>query len=264
MSDARRTLSSVNNAARLLKQFTAGDRHFGVTELAERLNLGKSTVHRLLATLEAEQLIEQDAETGLYRLGLAMLELGEAASAPTALHQAVLMPMTTLRLQTGETVQTAVLDGREVVYVERLESPNTLRVFLSVGHRNWAHATSTGKCLLAHLDERQLDRLLTGWELPAKTPRTITDQWHLRRELKDIRSQGYARNFHESETGIISVAAPVRTRTGTVVAAISVAGPSCRMEASLREITQAVVEAAAAAGKRIHHPEVARLPAPRT
>jgi IclR family transcriptional regulator, KDG regulon repressor len=251
VSEHRRTLSSVHNAARLLKQFTPGDNDLGVTELAARLDVGKSTVHRLLATLQEEQLVEQDPESGRYRLGLAAFELGAAASSPTDLHQAVLMPMSVLRVKTGETVQTAVLDGRQVVYVERLESPNTLRMFLSVGTRNDAHSTGTGKCLLAHVDEAQLDRLLSGWKLTAKTPHTITDPAPLRRELKRIRSQGYATNVHESEIGVISVAAPVRGPGGDVVAALSVAGPAPRMEGTMEKVTRAVVEAAATASRRV-------------
>lgn len=251
MSDARRTLSSVANAARMLKQFSTSRSDLGVTELAERLGLGKSTVHRLLTTLAEERFIEQDPRSGRYHLGLAAFELGAAASSPTDLHQAVLMPMSVLRVRTGETVQTAVLDGRQVVYVERLESPNTLRMFLEVGTRNDAHSTGTGKCLLAYLDEPQLDRLLQGWELKAKTPHTITDHGELRRALKQIRARGWAENRHESEVGAISVAAPVRDRAKRVVAALSVAGPAERMDARFLEITQAVVEAATTASRRV-------------
>ena len=251
MASGRRTLSSVTNAARLLKQFTSNERDLGVTELANRLGLGKSTVHRLLTTLEAERRIEQDPGTGRYRLGLAVFELGAAASSPTDLHQAVLLPMSVLRVRTGETVQMAVLDGREVVYIERLESPNTLRLFLEVGQRNHAHCTGTGKCLLAFLGDEQLASILDGWELPPKTDATITDVVELRRELKRIRSQGYAVNAHESEPGVVSVAAPIRDRTGRVVASISVAGPAPRMDPWMPELTRLVLEAAAMASKRL-------------
>jgi IclR family transcriptional regulator, KDG regulon repressor len=251
MSDNRRTLSSVRNAARLLKTFSPSERDLGVTELAQRLGLGKSTIHRLLATLQEEQLVEQDEATGRYRLGLAVFELGAAAAAPSDLHQAVLMPMSVLRVRTGETVQTAVLDGREVVYVERLESPNTLRLFLEVGRRNWAHSTGTGKCLLAFLDDDRLDQVLDGWTLPARTPYTITDTAELRHQLREIRARGYAENLHESEVGVLSVAAPIRDRTSRVVAALSVAGPAQRMEPVMGKVTQAVVEAAAMASRRL-------------
>ena len=251
MTEPRRTLSSVHNAVRVLKQFSSSQRDLGVTELAARLDLGKSTVHRLLATLCEERFVEQDPETGRYRLGIASFELGAAATSPTGLHQAVLMPMSVLRVRTGETVQTSVLDGRQVVYVERLESPNTLRLFLEVGTRNHAHCTGSGKCLLAFLDAPQLDHLLSGWELPRVTPHTITDPHRLREQLREVRAQGYALNLHESEVGVVSVAAPVRDGHKQVVAALSVAGPAPRMEPVMTRITQAVVEAAAVASRRI-------------
>jgi IclR family transcriptional regulator, KDG regulon repressor len=250
VNEARRTLSSVGNAARLLKQFSSNERELGVTELAGRLGIGKSTVHRLLATLQAEQFVEQDPESGRYRLGLAIFELGAAASASTTLHQAVLMPMAALRVRTGETVHAAVLDGRQVVYVERLESPHTLRLFLEVGRRNDAHSTATGKCLLAHLDEARLTQLLDGWQLAAKTPHTVTDPTELRQQLRQVRKQGYAHNLHESEVGILSVAAPIRDARGETIAALGVAGPAPRMEGTLDNITRGVVEAAAMASRR--------------
>jgi IclR family transcriptional regulator, KDG regulon repressor len=248
---SRRTLSSVHNAARLLKAFRSNERDLGVTELANRLGLGKSTVHRLLATLIEEQLIEQDEQTGRYRLGLAVFELGAAASSPSGLHQSVVAPMSMLRLRTGETVQTAVLDGRQVVYVERLESPNTLRLFLEVGQRNDAHCTSTGKVLLAGLSPERLDEVLDGWVLPAHTLHTITDPVRLRAELRTVRSQGYAVNSHESEVSVLSIGAPIRDRTGKVVAAMSVAGPAERLEPEQQKVVQAVVEAAASASRRL-------------
>jgi IclR family transcriptional regulator, KDG regulon repressor len=251
VTESRRTLGSVQNAARLLKCFTSQDRELGVTELAHRLDFGKSTVHRLLATLAAEQLIEQDPTTGRYRLGLAILELGAAASTATDLHAAALTPMSVLRNRTGETVQVAVLDGREVVYVERLESHNTLQLFLEVGRRNAAHATGTGKCLLAHLDDQLLDRLLEGWELTPKTPRTITDHRTLREELSRTRRRGYATNLHESEAGVLSVAGPIRDVHHRVIASLSVAGPAERMEPVMERTVQAVVEACAVTSRRL-------------
>lgn len=248
---SRRTLSSVRNAAKLLKAFSSREPELGVTELADRLGLGKSTVHRLLATLLAEDLVEQDGETGRYRLGLAVHDLGAAVSASTDLHAAVLMPMSSLRNRTGETVHIGVLDGRQVVYVERLDSPNTLRLFVEVGRRNDAHATGTGKCLLAHISGDSLDALLAGWQLPARTPYTITDHRQLRRELLEVRRRGYAINRHESEVGVLSVAAPIRDAGGQVVAAMSVAGPLQRMEPAQTSIAAAVREAAAVASRRL-------------
>ncbi|MGH9116748.1 MAG: IclR family transcriptional regulator [Acidimicrobiales bacterium] len=251
MGTERELLSSVRNAARLLKQFTTHDRELGVSELARRLDVGKSTVHRLLSTLAGEGFLEQDAESGKYRLGLVVYDLGAAVAVHMDLHEAVLPPMERLRNATGETVHTAVLDGREVVYVERLDSPNTLRLFLDVGRRNWAHCTGTGKALLAFLPEPQLDRLLKGWRLPQKTPHTITDVQLLRKELKETHRRGYAQNMNESEMGVLSVAAPIRDGSGRVRAAVSVAGPAPRMDPIMDQFIAGVLEAAASASRRL-------------
>lgn len=246
----RGVLTSVQNAARLLKEFTGREPELGVTELATRLDLGKSTVHRLLTTLATEELIEQNPQTGRYRLGLAVHELG-GVSAGSELHAAVLMPMTDLRNRTGETVQVGVLDRRQVVYVERLDSPHTLRLFIDVGRRNDAHCTGTGKCLLAFLPPEELDRILVGWEMPAQTEHTVTSARTLRDQLKDTRRRGYARNAHESELGVISVAAPIRDASNEVIAAMSVAGPAQRLEPVEDKVARAVVQAAAAASRRL-------------
>ena len=239
-------LSSVQNAARLLKELGSAEGSLGVTELARRLGLGKSTVHRLLATLTAERILEHDPATGTYRLGLMMWELGARVSVHRVLHDAATTVIEELRNATKETVQVAVLDGREVVYVERLESPHTLRIFGRVGHRNSAHCTSTGKVLLAHLPERRLAALLEGWRPERRTDATVCDPGQLRAELDRVRAQGWAENIGESEVGVASVSAPVRNARGEVIAAVSVAGPVMRVNGdTLRRFFRASVIQAA-------------------
>ena len=246
------TLSSVRNAARLLKEFSKGNRELGVTELSRRLGIGKSTAHRLVNTLTEERLLEQDPDTGAYRLGLAMYELGTSVYWHTDLHEACTPVIEQLRNATKETVQVAVLDGREVVYVERRESPQTLRLFGRVGHRNDAHCTSTGKLLLAYQSPEQLDRTLRGWKLTAKTPHTITKLDDLRRQLQAIHAQGWAENLNEAELGVGSVAAPVRNGFGEVVAAVSIAGPIQRLGGeSLRRFARPCIEAGLAISRRL-------------
>lgn len=249
---AHSTLSSVRNAARLLKEFSKGDREIGVTELSRRLGIGKSTAHRLLNTLAEEKLLEQDPNTGGYRLGLAIYELGASVSLHTDLHEACSPVLDQLRNATRETVQVAVLDGREVVYVERRESPQTLRLFGRVGHRNAAHCTSTGKLLLAYLPEQRISELLRGWKLDRRTPFTITDVSTLRSLLDQIRARGWAENVNEAEMGVASVAAPIRNGRGDVVAAISIAGPVQRLNGdSLRRFARPCVEAGLAVSRRL-------------
>jgi IclR family transcriptional regulator, KDG regulon repressor len=247
------SLGSVTNAIRVLKSFSTRHRSFGVSELARTLDLSTSTTHRLLRTLAAEHVVEQDPQTGRYRLGLAVFDLIAASTQGDVLSEAVLPPMITLRDRTGETTQLAVLDFREVVYVERLQSTHTLRMFIDVGRRNSAHRSGAGKVLLAHLQPHVLAHTLEGWELAATTPHTITAHDALRKELAQIREQGWGRNGDEYEVGVTSVAAPVRAATGEVVAALSLAGPTARMTADLHSITHAVLEAAAVASRRLGH-----------
>ena len=246
------TLSSVRNAARLLKEFGRGDREIGVTELSRRLGIGKSTAHRLLSTLADERLLEQDPHTGAYRLGLAMYELGASVALHTDLHEACSPVLDQLRNASRETVQVAVLDGREVVYVERRESPQTLRLFGRVGHRNSAHCTSTGKVLLAALPPEVLEATLRGWRLERKTPYTITDPRALRSGLEEVRHRGWAENIGESELGAASIAAAIRDERGDVIAALSIVGPVQRLGSdSLRRFARPVVDASLAVSRRL-------------
>ena len=212
-----------------------------MSDLARALDLSTSSAHRLLSTLADEEVLEQDAETGRYRLGLSVFDLAAAIPTQRTLHEAVLVSMTELRSRTGETVQVGVLDGREVVYVERLDSPSTLRVFSALGRRNDAHCTSSGKALLAFAPKHRRDQILDGWVLPAKTEQTITNVAELRRELNTIRRRGYAENRQESEPGVVSIAAPIRDEGGAVVASLSLAGPSERVDQHRTAYAEAVM-----------------------
>ena len=244
------TLGSVANAARVLKSFTAHDPVWGVTDMARHLGIAKSTAYRLLATLTEQGLLDQDPLTGRYRLGLVVFDLAAAVQS-FDLHEAALTAMSDLRNRTGETVQVAVLDGREVVYVERLDSHHTLKVFLDVGRRNWINCTSTGKVLLAFASPQVQERTLRGWQLPSRTPFTITDPAAFRAELAQVKRVGFAANRQESALEVISVAAPIRRVSGQVVAALSVAGPIDRMGPHEMTFAQAVVQSAAAISRRL-------------
>ena len=159
------------------------------------------------------------------------------------------------RQTTGETVQLGVLDHLEVVYLERLESPQTLRVFNHTGHRIPAPATSTGKVLLAALPPDELDVRLRAWVPRRITPYTIVDEPALRARLREIAARGWAENREESRVGVVSVGAPVRDGTGVVIAALSVAAPADRAgPAPLPRIRAAVIEAARVVSRRLGAP----------
>jgi DNA-binding IclR family transcriptional regulator len=245
-------LSSVNNAARLLKLFLSREPALGVSEIARRMGLAKSTAHRLLTTLSAEGLIEQDPATGGYRLGIVMFELGEAVRVHLDLHTACAPVMASLREQTRESTQVGVLSGHEVVYVDRLESAYSLRLFTETGRRVPVHCTSSGKVLLAHLAPSELDRMLDAAPLTALTPHTVTDREALTAELDRIRGRGWSEAVQEREIGVASVAAPIRDAKGKVVAAISIGAPVARLGAAQRRrLGPVIAEAGEAASRRL-------------
>jgi len=245
-------LSTVRNAARLLKVFRSREADLGVSELARRLGLGKSTVHRMLTTLVAEGLIEQNPRTGGYRLGIVMFELGQAVRVHMDLHAAVGPVLGELRAQTGESSQVGVLDGHEVVYVDRMESAHSLRLFTETGRRVPVHCTSSGKVLLAYLPEARRQAVLRAAPLDALTPYTITDRAQLAAELDRVRRRGWAEAVNEREVGVASIAAPVRDISGEVVAAISIGVPLARCSVmALRRLAPVIMEAAEAASRRL-------------
>lgn len=245
-------LSTVHNAARVLKAFLTREEELGVSELGRRLGLGKSNVHRLLTTLTAEGMLERNPRTGGYRLGIVMFELGEAVRVHLDLHAAAGPVLSELREQTRESAQVGVLDGADVVYVDRLESSHSLRLFTETGRRVPVHCTSSGKVLLAHLPEPRLEALLASYEMTALTPRTITDPARLCAELARVRARGWAEAVSEREMGVASIAAPVRDIRGVVVAAISIGAPEARLGAAARRrFAPVIVEAGEAVSRRM-------------
>jgi IclR family transcriptional regulator, KDG regulon repressor len=245
-------LASVRNAARVLREFGNGEPQLGVSELARRVGVARSTAHRIVHTLTAEGLLERVEDTGTYRLSVVMQVLGASAQSHSLLHGAATPVLDGLRNLTKETVQVAILDRAEVVYVERRESPHTVRIFGRIGNRAPANTTGTGKLLLAYLPEAEMEARLQGVRLVRRTPYTLTNMADLRAEFSRIRLRGWSENINESEVGIASVSAPIRDRSGEVIAALSIAGPVQRLDGeNLRRFVQPVCEAAAKISRRL-------------
>lgn len=248
----------MRNAARLLKQFSLTDRELGVSEMARRLGLGVSTTHRLLSTLADEGLLERGDTPGKYRLGLQVYELGVTVFPNLDLHEAAKPVLASLRQSTGETVHLAVLDNLDVVYLERLESPQTLRIFHDLGYRRPAHTSSTGKLLLAYLPEDVLMERLRNWRPERPTPHTIVDEGMLLADLRRARERGWAQNVEEGLLGVASVAAPILDENGAAIAAISVVSPIPRAREALHRFRPAVIDAASVISRRIGYRTAAR------
>lgn len=229
-SQGHRQVRSVHHAVDVLHELSEADRPLGVSELARRTGLDKATVFHLLATLQSRHLVAQDPETTRYQLSWGLYALGASMTRTHHVAQAVRGQLETLARATGETVLVGILDEGTVLYIDRAESPSGLAMVANIGRRAPLHAVATGKVLLAHSANTELERLLSS-PLPRFTPTTMTDADELRTQLAAVRKQGFARCWQEHEAGVSSVSVPVRNFTGDVVAALTIAGPASRLTA---------------------------------
>lgn len=235
----------------------------GVTEMAAELGIHKSTVYRLLATLKNHGLVEQDAETERYRLGLGLVSLASAVTAEFDVARAARPICQRLSEQTQETVTITVLVGDEALIIDQATSPASVLSVDWTGRHSPLHCTSDGKVLLAYLSPGRRRRYLAH-PLQRFTDRTIVDPERLDEQLRSIREAGYAYTVEEYEVGLNGVAAPIRAADGAVVAAVSVSGPAFRLPvSSIAELGGLAAEAAADISRRLGYHGSRDLTGPR-
>lgn len=213
----------------LLDALAAERRELGGMEIAQRIGLHKSTVHRLLAVLENNRYVERNPANAKYRLGWRLFELGMIATAGVDIYERAKPEVESLVAQTGETAHVGVLRQGAIVSLVNAESRSSVRTPSTVGHRNPFHCTSQGKAILAFLPAARLNELLEGYEFQQFTRKTITSRKQFLAELAAIRKHGYAIDDEEFEEGLRCIGAPVRDHSGEVIGAISIAGPSFRV-----------------------------------
>ncbi len=223
------TVKSVEKACLLLDVVSLYPEGIGITELAEQVEMYKSTVHRLLGTLMKRGYIQQNIHTGKYKLGYQILDLGMRLLSSLDLQKEATPFLQILADQTNEVVHLGILDQGDIVYIDKVESKQTVRMHSRVGKRVPVHAVGLGKAILAALTEEEISRLFDQYGLVAVTPKTITDRQHLLKALDDVRHQGYAFDIEENELGICCVASAIFDNNRNVVAACSVSGPNHRM-----------------------------------
>jgi DNA-binding IclR family transcriptional regulator len=246
-------LSSVASSIRLLKAFSEEQVEIGISDLAKRLGVAKSTVHRLAVTLVADGMLEQNPDTGKYRLGLSLFRLGSLVRQRMNVSNEGRSLLRELREKVDETVHCAVLDGAEIMYVFNLEGTQAIRMRADIGVRKPAYCTAEGQVLLAYQSPEVVDRVIARG-MPARTPQTITDPEALKKVLEGIRARGYAIEDEESEIGMRCIAAPLLNDAGEVVAAVGVAGPVTRLsKKALSGYLPHVMETAAAISARLGH-----------
>ncbi len=209
----------------LLAQYPNGIR---ITELASEMDLAKSTVHRLLKTLSNRGYVQQ-THNGHYQLGIQCLVLASSLLNDLDIRSLAKDSLELLATSSEEVVHLCIHDRQEVVYVDKVESNQTIRMYSQIGKRAYMHCTGVGKALLTGFKEQEIEQLITDKGLPMFTDTTITTKEKLLEELDMIKESGYAIDEQEHENGIRCIAAPIYDYSGKVVAAISIAGPIDRM-----------------------------------
>jgi IclR family KDG regulon transcriptional repressor len=245
-------LSSVKKALELLDHFTAERPEISLAEISREVDAHKSSVFRVLTTLEAAGFLEKDPQSGKYRLGLKILDLAGRVWGRHDIRQIATPFMEELARETGEVIHLAVLDGSDIVYLEKKGQGQVLTVATRVGGRNPAYASSMGKILLADLSENELNAILGRGKLKKLTPNTIDEIPKLIEELAKIREQGFALDNEETFPGIRCVGAPVRDGRGRVIAAVSATVPAQRMDDKrIRELWRLVTNTARMISERV-------------
>jgi IclR family transcriptional regulator, KDG regulon repressor len=238
------SLSSVTSALQLMKSFSVEETELGISALAKKLGVAKSTAHRLAVTLAAEGFLEQNQETGRYRLGLALFELGTLVRRRMDVSTLGLPLLGALRDETQESVHLAMLAQTSIMYLYNLESSQAVGTKSYLGMRKPAFCTSEGRVLLAFGPPEQTIAVLKEPLLP-RTENTITDPKALVKLLEEVKHVGYAFDDEESEVGMRGLAAPVRDASGRVVAAVGLSGPMQRLtKKELRRLVPQVVATA--------------------
>jgi IclR family KDG regulon transcriptional repressor len=222
-------VKSVSRALDIIHLVSTKKEGLGVTEIANQIDINKSSVYRILSTLVQYGYIEQDQETSRYKLGYKFLEISSKLLESIDLRKEAKPYLQELEKETNEVIHLVVYDQGEVIYIEKLEGTETLRMHSKVGKRAPMHCTAVGKAILAHLPFNVVLDILERKGMSRHTDKTITDKDEFLKELAQVKQKGYALDLEENEYGIRCIAVPIFDHVGKVIAAVSVSGPTIRM-----------------------------------
>lgn len=240
-------IKSLDKALTILELIVSEGRELSITEISQRLGMGKGSVHRFLSTLKSHKFVQQDAASKEYSVGVRALELASSVQKEPLLRKVMLPILKKLSIQCKEATNAGLLDYDEIVYLIHIESEESLRFSISVGTRWPAYCTAMGKILLAALDDALLREMFASrGELRMLTDKPPITFDQLMDTLREVRQSGLAYDHEEAVLGVSCLAAPVRSFKGQVVSAISVSGPTVRMQGQRwAELTEMLLAAAA-------------------
>lgn len=238
-------IQAVERALLILDLFDEYDTELKITEISDRMVLHKSTVHSLLKTLQAHRYIEQNPENGKYRLGMKLLERGTIVMHNLDIRNVARKHLIQLSNSSGQTTNLVILDGKEGVYIDKVEGPRAIIRYSRIGKRIPIHCSAVGKVLVAFKEPKELKQLLKGYVYRQHTSQTIMSESYFLQELEKVRRQGYSVDNEENEPGVRCIAVPVRDHSGQVIAAISMSTLIARVnDAELLEHVKSLQQAA--------------------
>lgn len=242
-------LKTLERALQVLSLFTREHQEWDYTEMAEALNLHKSVVYRILVTLERHGFATREPGSSRFRLGFRFVELANIVLSGIDLRNAAHAIMVRLVRAVQETAFLTIVSGHESVCIHRVESPQPIRLTMEIGGRYPLYAGASNRVLMAYLPQHEIEAIIQEG-LQQHTPNTITDPEALRASLAEIREQGYAFTIAELTPGMAALSTPIFDNTGSVVAALSISGPSDRFSPErrpflLQQLRQAAAEISA-------------------
>ncbi|RXT08956.1 IclR family transcriptional regulator [Ammoniphilus sp. CFH 90114] len=236
-------LSSVKNACTLLKLFLNSSKEFGVTEISKKLNMSKGAVHKLLITLESEGFIRQNPKNKQYSLGYTLLELGNRVLKNHDMVDFSKPYLRQLADSTKELVCLCILDGKDAIYIDKVDSPHPVRFNVDIYRRFPLYSTSAARSILAFQSEELIEEVLSQ-EMKTFTPYSVKAADEMKQRLNNIRQNGYEFSSNMRNVGVTGIAAPIRDANEEVFAALSIIGPSERMEENIQKWINFVMDTA--------------------
>ena len=248
-------IQSVERALQILDLFNEQATELKITDISKLMGLSKSTLHSLLKTLQLHGYIDQNPENGKYRPGMKLVERGHFVVGSIDIRQKAKGWLMELSRLTGQTTHLGILDGREGVYIEKIEGKLAAIAYSRIGRRLPVHATAIGKVLIAWLGEPELNALLEGYQYTTYTPSTLASREALMAALAQTREQGYALDSEENEQGVRCVAVPVWNHESRVIAALSLSTLTSRVDdAGLADFREQLQQAGLQLSRALGYP----------
>jgi len=222
-------MTTIEKAFDILEIFLSREDDISLSEIAKLCGQNVTTTHHIVLTLVKRGYLNQKQKRQKYSLSTKFLQYSNVLNRRMKIRDIAFPIVNALNKMVGESVNIAILDGNEAVYIEHIETDKTLRIFTQIGIRAPLYSTGVGKILLAYMSNDELQKFLNGNKLLPLTVNTITHRQRLKQELKQVRKEAVANDTEETEIGVRCIASPVKNSAGSVIAAISVSGPTIRL-----------------------------------